>query len=173
VDEYVCYWIALEALDGLLPQSMTELPRAKCRKCKRPVDICSHCGEDPKIFATTSPLYGIEKLARDTGIPAEEFRKLRKLRGKIFHGRAALLVKGERDETPFIESIRTKTPMVRNLLIDVLGEALKLSKEAVQQIKEHEPLKAGQTMRLRLKTHIEQVDSTSVTEMGYPIHPSI
>jgi len=98
---------------------------------------------------------------------------LRKLRGKIFHGRAALLVKGERDETPLVESIRTKTPMVRNLLIDILGEALKLSKEAVQQIKEHEPLKAGQTMRLRLKTHIEQVDSTSVTEMGYPIHPSI
>ncbi len=173
VDEYVCYWIALEALDNLLPQDVTELPRAKCAKCGYAFDNCPDCGQDPGIFATASPLYGIEKLARDTGLPAEEFRKLRKLRGKIFHGGAALLVTRERDETPLVESIRTKTPMVRNLLIYGLGEALRLSKEAVQQIKEHEPLKEGQTMRLRLKTHIEHVGSTSVTEMGYPSHPSI
>jgi hypothetical protein len=56
VDEYVCYWIALEALDGLLPQNTTELPRAKCHKCKRPIDVCPNCGEDPRIFATTSDL---------------------------------------------------------------------------------------------------------------------
>ena len=173
VDEYVCYWIALEALDDLLPRDITELPRAKCAKCEYVFDNCPNCGEDPRIFATTSPLYGIEKLARDTGLPAKEFRKLRELRGKIFHGGAAILVTRKRNETPLVESIRTKIPTVRNLLIDGLGKALKLSKDAVQQIKEHELLKEGQTMRLRLKTHIEHVGSTSVTEMGYPSHPSI
>jgi hypothetical protein len=173
VDEYVCYWIALEALNDLLPQNITELPRAKCHKCKWPIDICPNCGKDPGVFGTTSPLYGIEKLAQDTGLSAKEFRRLKELRGKIFHGRAALLVTRKRDETPLVESLRAKVPIVRNLLIDGFGKALKLSKDAVQQIKEHEPLKEAQTMRLRLKTGIEQVGSTSVTEIGYPSHPSI
>ena len=173
VDEYVCYWIALEALDDLLPRDITELPRAKCARCEYAFNNCPNCGQDPGIFATASPLYAIGKLARDTGLPEEEFRKLRKLRGKIFHGGAALLVTRERGETPLVESIRIKVPIVRNLFIDGLGKALKLSKDAVQQIKEHKPLKEGQMMRLRLKTHIEDVGSISVTEMGYPSHPSI
>jgi hypothetical protein len=94
VDEYLCYWIALESLDNLLPQDVTELPRAQCAKYGYAFDNCPDGGQDPGIFATASPLYGIEKLARDTGLPAEEFRKLTKLRGKIFHGGAALLVTG-------------------------------------------------------------------------------
>lgn len=160
-DEYICYWIALEALDDLLPQDASEFPRRKCAKCGYAFDTCPNCGKDPEIFATTSPLYGIERLARDAGLSTEEFRKLRRLRGKILHSGATS------------RTIKEKVPIVRNLLIDGLGRVLKLSKGAVQQIKEHEPLKASQTMRLRLKTYIEDVTSTLIPAMGYPAHPSI
>jgi hypothetical protein len=173
VDEYICYWIALEALDHLLPRDITELPRAKCAKCERQIDICPFCKDDPKVFATISPLYGIEQLAQDTGLSEEEYHTLRSLRNKVFHSIAALRVTRKQEEMPLVESIRNKVPIARNLLIDGLGRTLKLSKDTVQQIKEHEPLKESQTMRLRLKTCIEDVPPTSISETGYPIHPSI
>jgi hypothetical protein len=173
VDEYVCYWIALEALDDLPPQDVTELPRAKCAKCERQIDICPFCKDDPKVFATISPLYGIEQLAQDTGLSEDEYHILRSLRNKIFHSIAALRVTRKQEETPLVESIRTKVPIVRNLLIDGLGRVLKLSKGTVQQIKEHEPLKESQTTRFRLKTYLQGVNIGSVSESGYPIHPSV
>lgn len=173
VDEYVCYWIALEGLDDLLPQNVTELPRPKCAACKRPIEICPYCKDDPKVFATISPLYGIEQLAQDTGLSEEEYHTLRSLRNKVFHSGAALRVTRKQEDTPLVEAIRTKVPIARNLLIDGLGKTLKLSKETIQQIKEHEPLKEGQLMRLRLKTYIQDINIGLVSEAGYPIHPSI
>lgn len=173
IDEYVYYWIALEALNDLLPQAVTQLPRAKCAKCKRLIDICPYCKDDPKVFATISPLYGIEQLAKDTGLSKEEFHDLRKLRAKIFHSGVALRVTRERKDTPLVKSIRTKIPIARNLLIDGLGKTLKLSKETIQQIKEHEPLKEQQAMRLRLKTYIQDINIGLLSGAGYPIHPRI
>lgn len=173
IDEYICYWIALEGLDDLLPQNVTALPRSECAECKRPIEICPYCKGDPKVFATISPLYGIEQLAHDTGLSEDEYRALRGLRNKVFHSRAALRVTRERDETPLVESIRIKVPIARNLLIDGLGKTLKLSKETIQQIKEHEPLKESQTTRFRLKTYLQGINIGSVSEAGYPIHPSV
>jgi len=173
IDEYICYWIALEALGHLLTRDISEPLRVKCAECGYSFDTCPNCGKNPRIFASTSPLYEIEKLALDTGLSKKEFSELRRLRAKILHSGSALRVIRKQEDTPLVESIRTKVPVLRNLLIDGLSKALKLSKETIQQIKEHEPLKERQAIRLRLKTYIEDVDSATVSEMGYPTYPSI
>lgn len=172
-DEFIYYWLALEALDDLLPQEETQFPRKKCAECGQDIDICPYCKGDPKAYATTSPLYGIKQLAHDAGLSKNEFRDLVKVRAKIFHASAALRATRKPEDEPLIESIRTRLPLVRNLVIDGLGKVLGLPAEATQRIKEHQPLKERQAVRLRLKAYLEDFDVGRTSEEGCPIHPII
>jgi len=171
VDEFVYYWLALEALNHLLPHEKNGFPLKTCVACKRAVDICPHCGKDPKCFATTSPLYGVEKLADDVGVTKPEFRDLVKLRAKIFHAGASLRATRKWRDIPLTKTIRTKTPVARKLVIDGLSLVLKLSEELTQGIKQYEPIREGQGARLRLRVYLEDFDVGHTSEDGYPVHP--
>jgi hypothetical protein len=172
VDEFIYYWLALEALNALIAHNK-ELPRTKCAQCELPIETCPYCGSDPKCFATTSPLYGIEQLACDIKLGKGEFRNLVKLRGKLLHAGATLRATRGSKHKPLIESISEKTPVARNLAIDGLSKVLGLPEEATQKIKEHLPLKEGQTVRSRFKAYIQDFDVGCTSEEGYPVHPVI
>jgi len=173
IDEFIYYWLALEALDGLLPQKEGQLARIKCGGCKQTIDVCPHCGHDPRAFASASPLCGIEKLACDRGLSHQGFRDLVKLRAKIIHAGAPLQLTRKPGDEQLIESIRRRLPTVRNLVITGLGMVLELPSATTQRIEEHGPLKEGQKMRLRLRAYMQDFDLGRTSEGNYPIHPVV
>jgi hypothetical protein len=170
IDEFISYWLALEALDGLIPRNK-ELLRVKCNSCKSEIGICPICGEDPKAWATTAPLFGAEQLAIECGISAEEFRRLKILRGKVFHAAAALRAAQGDKSKPLITFINEETSKLRNVVIYGICRILNLSSEQIEKISAQTPIKVGQTARLRLKTTIQDFKINQHNAAGYPVHP--
>jgi hypothetical protein len=135
VDEFIAYWTCLEAVAPELRQlyeSGGTNSYRYCPTCKEQIAKCPNCGAGA---GSPSPWSGVfQLLRRDIGVGKEDFKAVRKFRGRLLHG-GGLLTKVDVDAFKDRE-----LQALRLLLVFALAAVLRLPEgvgKAIASMKVH------------------------------------
>lgn len=170
VDAFIQFWIALEALDYVLPRPKVQILPSKCNSCGVDLDPCPACGAKSGAAMSTSPLLAIQALCERNGYSKQRFLKLRDLRAAIIHARAMLSGTGD----ALIERAKVDLPTVRGLAIAGVCEAYAqfgLPSRIAEEIQQLVPISEDYETWVRLRIYV--ADTPDFESKGGRETPSI
>jgi len=160
VDQFMSYWVGLEAVSSLVLEALSIPPTElfpTCSKCKEQITECPECGN---TLGRPNEMQGVAELfALNIEGGREAYKRIRSNRGRLFHG-------GKELTPEFLEAIKGDVPVLRQALSTAIGVCLGLERAEFAKIAAIEPRRAVRPLSFRIKGLLKDFLAPSLDNPG-------